>query len=118
MEGSARPIGRRAAGRLRRPRQTATRTTRTSGAALGQPERPLRKRDESPRAFGQRVVAVASLNEPGAVAEQALIDHTREHLSGYKLPKQVLLVEEVRRAANGKADYKWATTTARAKLES
>jgi acyl-CoA synthetase (AMP-forming)/AMP-acid ligase II len=58
--------------------------------------------------FGQRVVAVASI-EPGQdVSEKALIEYTRKHLSGYKLPKQVLFVPTVQRAPNGKADYKWA----------
>ena len=62
--------------------------------------------------FGQRVVAVASIEEREAVDEQGLIDFTRDHLAGYKLPKQVLFVEEVRRAPNGKADYKWARNQA------
>ena len=62
--------------------------------------------------FGQRVVAVASLREGGQVEPIDLIDFTREHLAGYKLPKQVLITEEVRRAPNGKADYKWAKQTA------
>lgn len=64
--------------------------------------------------FGQRVVAVASRNEGEMLDEQTLIDFTREHLAGYKLPKQVLLVESVRRAPNGKADYKWARQAAEA----
>ena len=62
--------------------------------------------------FGQRVVAVASKEEREHVDEQGLIDFTRDHLAGYKLPKQVLFVDEVRRAPNGKADYKWARTAA------
>ncbi len=62
--------------------------------------------------FGQRVVAVASTNERGEMDERELIDFTRDHLAGYKLPKQVLFVDEVRRAPNGKADYKWARTAA------
>ena len=62
--------------------------------------------------FGQRVVAVASVEERERVDEQGLIDFTRDHLAGYKLPKQVVFVEEVRRAPNGKADYKWARTQA------
>ena len=62
--------------------------------------------------FGQRVVAVASVEEREHLDEQGLIDFTRDHLAGYKLPKQVLFVEEVRRAPNGKADYKWARTAA------
>ena len=66
--------------------------------------------------FGQRVVAVASFNERQEVAEQELIDFTRDHLSGYKLPKQILFVEQVKRALNGKADYKWALQTAEERL--
>ena len=60
--------------------------------------------------FGQRVVAVASTRNP--IAEQALIDFAHDHLAGYKSPKRVLFVEEVRRAPNGKADYKWAHSEA------
>lgn len=37
-----------------------------------------------------------------------LTDFTRDHLAGCKLPRQVLFVEAVRRAPNGKAEYKWA----------
>ena len=45
--------------------------------------------------YGQRVVAIASLEENSALEEGELIDFTREQLSGYKLPKQILFVEEV-----------------------
>ena len=62
--------------------------------------------------FGQKVVALASFNEGKEVEEQDLISFTRNHLAGYKLPKQVLFVKEVLRAPNGKANYKWAKETA------
>ena len=62
--------------------------------------------------FGQRIVAVASRDSGIALEEEQLIDFARDHLAGYKLPKQVLFVDEVRRAANGKADYKWANQAA------
>jgi fatty-acyl-CoA synthase len=62
--------------------------------------------------FGQRIVAVASLQDGMQVDEADLINDTRQHLSGYKLPKQVFYVSEVQRAPNGKADYKWAEQTA------
>ena len=32
----------------------------------------------------------------------------RTQLSGYKTPKHLVLVDEVRRAPNGKPDYDWA----------
>ncbi len=62
--------------------------------------------------FGQRVVAVASLQGSAQVEESELVNETRQHLSGYKLPKQVFFVPDVQRAPNGKADYKWAEQTA------
>ncbi len=66
--------------------------------------------------FGERVVAVASLREDSATDPTALIEYTREHLAAFKAPRHVVLVEQVRRAANGKADYKWAKATALAEL--
>lgn len=66
--------------------------------------------------FGQRVVALASLESQGEIEEGELIDFTREQLSGYKLPKQILYVKEVMRAPNGKANYKWAKEEAESKL--
>lgn len=57
--------------------------------------------------FGQRIVAVAGAHgrQP---TESELRDHVRSRLSAYKIPKQVVVVDEVRRAPNGKADYGWA----------
>ncbi len=66
--------------------------------------------------FGQRVVALASRHQDAALDEADLIAFTREHLAGYKLPKQVVFVGQVQRAPNGKADYKWAKRTAYAEL--
>ena len=66
--------------------------------------------------FGQRVVALASFQDDNQIEEQDLIAFTREHLAGYKLPKQVLFVPEVMRAPNGKANYKWAKETAEKEL--
>ena len=66
--------------------------------------------------FGERVVAVASLREGAQADPTTLMEYTREHLASYKAPRHVLLVEQVRRAPNGKADYKWAKATALAEL--
>ncbi len=62
--------------------------------------------------FGERVVSVVSRLTESDVDDAQLLDHCREHLAGYKLPKNVLFVDEVQRAPNGKADYKWAKATA------
>ena len=44
--------------------------------------------------------------------EADLVESTREFIAGYKLPKKVIFVEEVQRAPNGKANYKWAKNVA------
>ena len=56
--------------------------------------------------FGQRVVGVACVN-PGATTPTGdeVIAYTKTKLSSYKVPKQLVMVETVPRAANGKADY-------------
>jgi acyl-CoA synthetase (AMP-forming)/AMP-acid ligase II len=67
--------------------------------------------------FGEKVTAVASLEEGVQDLDEAeLVEFARQHLAGYKLPKHVLFVDEVRRAVNGKADYKWARATAESEL--
>ena len=62
--------------------------------------------------FGERVVAVASYRSGESCDEAAVIEFARDHLAGYKLPKHVLFVDQVQRAPNGKADYKWAKKAA------
>jgi fatty-acyl-CoA synthase len=62
--------------------------------------------------FGERVVAVVSYQDGESCDAAALIEFSHEHLAGYKTPKNILFVESVRRAPNGKADYKWAKKTA------
>ncbi|MEM1432673.1 MAG: AMP-binding protein [Pseudomonadota bacterium] len=64
--------------------------------------------------FGERVVGVVA--NTGPLTDAALIDFAREQLAGYKVPKQILFVAEVRRAPNGKADYKWARAEAEREL--
>ena len=61
--------------------------------------------------FGQKVIAVVSSDLPSLDADE-LINFARTHLSGYKLPKEVIFVDEVKRAPNGKANYKWAKEVA------
>lgn len=59
--------------------------------------------------FGQRVVGVASaIDLDGDLQADIVIAHTKTVLSSYKTPRQLVLVPEVPRAPNGKADYKRA----------
>ena len=68
--------------------------------------------------WGQAVVAVVSLRDDGGndgsgPDAAALIAHARAHLAGYKCPKRVVFVADVRRGPNGKADHRWAAEVAR-----
>ena len=58
------------------------------------------------------MVAVVSLENNKDINEDSLVDATRSYIAGYKLPKKVIFVEQVERAPNGKANYKWAKNIA------
>lgn len=62
--------------------------------------------------YGERVVGVVSFREEKSASEEDIITSCRSHLAGYKVPKQVVFVPEVKRASNGKAEYKWAREVA------
>jgi fatty-acyl-CoA synthase len=59
--------------------------------------------------YGQRVVGVASIAAgESAVSGEEVIAYTKTKLSSYKVPKQLVVLDTVPRAPNGKADYKKA----------
>ena len=62
--------------------------------------------------FGERVTAVVSPRPGHEIDESALVDFARTRLAGYKMPRRIIVVDTVARAANGKADYKWAKARA------
>ncbi|MUL80765.1 MULTISPECIES: acyl-CoA synthetase [unclassified Mycolicibacterium] len=57
--------------------------------------------------WGEEVVAIVSVGG-GEVDAAALREHCANRLARFKLPKDVLFVDEIRRLGNGKADYRWA----------
>ncbi|HEU5300796.1 MAG TPA: acyl-CoA synthetase [Acidimicrobiia bacterium] len=62
--------------------------------------------------WGERVVAVV---QPRGGATPTLADldgHVREHIAGYKAPRDLVLVDAVVRSPSGKPDYRWAKTVA------
>lgn len=63
--------------------------------------------------FGQAVTALVEPLPGHTVDAAALIAHTRQHLAAYKAPKEVLAVDSLARAGNGKLDYKALTERAR-----
>lgn len=58
--------------------------------------------------FGERVTAVLSPRPGQQIDEDELLEFVRERIAGYKAPRRLVIVDTVRRAPNGKADYKWA----------
>jgi acyl-CoA synthetase (AMP-forming)/AMP-acid ligase II len=64
--------------------------------------------------WGQRVTAVVEPRPGCAPSLEALREHGRTALAGYKLPKQLVLVDRIERLPSGKADYRWARARAEA----
>jgi fatty-acyl-CoA synthase len=56
--------------------------------------------------FGETVVLVCSVREPTDAEE--IIATVKASIADYKAPRRVVFVDEVYRAPNGKADYRWA----------
>ena len=59
-------------------------------------------------AVGQRVAAVIEARPGHEVELDDLVSHGRKFLAGYKLPKQIHMVEVIVRSPSGKPDYQWA----------
>jgi acyl-CoA synthetase (AMP-forming)/AMP-acid ligase II len=61
--------------------------------------------------FGEAVIAVVSLR-PGEHATDDELNAALEPLARFKRPRRFVIVDEVVRGPNGKADYKWAKAQA------
>ncbi|MFC9279457.1 acyl-CoA synthetase [Streptomyces collinus] len=63
--------------------------------------------------WGSHVAAVVQLRAGARrLSLGDLQDHCRAHLAGYKIPRQLVLTEGIRRSPSGKADYRWAREVA------
>jgi acyl-CoA synthetase (AMP-forming)/AMP-acid ligase II len=58
--------------------------------------------------WGERVVAVVQPRAGAAVALDALQAHAGEQVARYKVPRHVVVVDEIVRSPSGKPDYRWA----------
>ena len=56
--------------------------------------------------FGERICAVVEIDGASQPTLAELSEHVRLSLAGYKAPRDLVLVESIGRAANGKVDYK------------
>ncbi|MFJ6657252.1 acyl-CoA synthetase [Streptomyces sp. NPDC091377] len=63
--------------------------------------------------WGNQVAAVVQLREGAApLSLEEVQRHCRTLLAGYKVPRQLVLTEAIRRSPSGKADYRWAREVA------
>lgn len=62
--------------------------------------------------FGEQVTAVVEQRAGrNTVDADRLIEHCRQALAGYKIPRTIVFVPRIRRSPAGKADYRWAKAT-------
>jgi acyl-CoA synthetase (AMP-forming)/AMP-acid ligase II len=62
--------------------------------------------------WGQRVSAVVQPREGQTPTLAELDQHCRTYVAGYKVPRELHLVDEVVRSPSGKPDYRWAKALA------
>jgi len=62
--------------------------------------------------FGSRVAAIVEPREGRRPGLEEIQTHCRTKLAGYKVPRQLHLVEQIERSPSGKPDYRWAKEVA------
>ncbi|MEU8691339.1 acyl-CoA synthetase [Streptomyces sp. NPDC048665] len=63
--------------------------------------------------WGNHVAAVVQLRTGAVLPSLADIQtHCRARLAGYKIPRQLVITDSIRRSPSGKADYRWAREVA------
>jgi acyl-CoA synthetase (AMP-forming)/AMP-acid ligase II len=62
--------------------------------------------------WGERVAAVVQARVGRTPDLESIQAHCRQHLAGYKVPRQLTLVELMVRSPAGKSDYRWAKQVA------
>jgi fatty-acyl-CoA synthase len=67
--------------------------------------------------WGSEIVALVRLRDGAVTTGAEVTSVCRERLARYKVPKQVLLVDEIVRSPAGKADYRWAKQLATTAVE-
>ena len=62
--------------------------------------------------WGQRVAAIVQPRAGKMVTLEVLEAHCRTRIAGYKVPRQLQVVDEISRQPSGKPDYRWAAAVA------
>jgi 3-oxocholest-4-en-26-oate---CoA ligase len=67
--------------------------------------------------WGERVTALVQARPGRSPSPDEVVAHCRTKVAGYKVPRQVFLVDELVRSPSGKPDYPWARRKAAALAE-
>ncbi|MGO9030093.1 MAG: acyl-CoA synthetase [Acidimicrobiales bacterium] len=67
--------------------------------------------------WGQRVAAIIQPRADRHPSLEDIQNHCREAIAGYKVPRQLHVVEVILRSPSGKPDYRWAATVVEAAPE-
>ncbi|HMI89328.1 MAG TPA: acyl-CoA synthetase [Polyangiaceae bacterium] len=62
--------------------------------------------------WGQRVAAIVQARAGTQLTLELLEAHCRTRIAGYKVPRQLKVVDEIARQPSGKPDYRWAAAVA------
>ncbi len=62
--------------------------------------------------WGSRVAAVVELRPETQLSLEELQEHCRQHIAGYKVPRELHKVDTIERSPAGKPDYRWAKQVA------
>ncbi len=66
--------------------------------------------------WGSRVAAVVQARPGASPTLESVQSHCRAHIAGYKIPRELHLVEKIERSPSGKPDYRWAKAVATGSL--
>jgi acyl-CoA synthetase (AMP-forming)/AMP-acid ligase II len=62
--------------------------------------------------FGQKVCAVVQVREGRSPTLESVQEQCRTKIAGYKVPREMHVVESIVRSPSGKPDYRWAKAAA------
>jgi acyl-CoA synthetase (AMP-forming)/AMP-acid ligase II len=66
--------------------------------------------------WGERVVALVEPRAGRTIDPEAIDRGVRNHVAGYKAPRDILVVDAIVRSPSGKPDYRWGKATAISRL--
>jgi 3-oxocholest-4-en-26-oate---CoA ligase len=66
--------------------------------------------------WGERVAVVVRARDGQSPTLESLQEHCRTKIAGYKIPREIHLVDEIQRSPSGKPDYRWAKRVALGEL--